>query len=471
MNFAKILTISVMSLLGYLAVMAQSQTADAKCLPSFSSQKGPAQVFQVNQRGSFFCNIYLKANDEIVVRIRRINAGNAYYFVRLYHIETSTMVRRGQVSSNNTTGYSLAMNVPDSGHYHVVWEYWAGSGRTYNATALVPQRLSPQAEQLDLQQNNLSTLSQFGFQMTQNLLQKRVQVLGGNRTRSAGSPFRNAQTAAAGTARQEGRAAGGQDPTYNGWMEVDYADFGGSRNNPDFDGHQVALAAGVDHRYSQRLTIGAALTLESGRLETVSNIGTDLQSSRTGIGIAPYAVYQVNNLLSVTAQGNLTYGDNEVTSQGQELTQDNLRWSLGIRADLRKRWGKFGLLAGLGVDYMQENILETGGSQTITNGNEDSSESGSFSLSLQPSYLLTLAGESSLEPYFLSEYRYGYLQAEQSQSTGNIISLADDQDLRLGLGLRYQYSPLLQASVEGSHLFWQDDYSETRLNARLSMFF
>ena len=471
MNFAKTLKILVMSLLGYLAVMTQSQAVDAKCLPSFSVQKGPAQVFQVNQRGSFFCNIYLKANDEIVVRIRRINAGNAYYFVRLYHIETSTMVRRGQVSSNNTTGYSLAMNVPDSGHYHLVWEYWAGAGRTYNATALVPQRQSPNATKLDLQQNNLSTLSQFGFQMTQNLLQKRVQVLAANKTRSAGSPFQNSRNVAVGGERQSGLAAGDQDPTYNGWMEVDYADFGGSSNNPDFEGHQLALAAGIDHRYSPRLTIGAALTVESGRLETVSNIGTDLTSSRTGIGIAPYAVYQVNNLLAVTTQGNLTYGDNEVTSQGQELTQDNLRWSLGIRADLRKRWGNFGLLAGLGVDYMQENILDTNGSQTITNGNEDSSESGSFRLNLQPSYLFALSGNSSLEPYFLSEYRHGYLQAEQSQSTGNIISLTDDQDLRLGLGLRYQYSPLIQASFEGSHLFWQDDYAETRLNARLAMFF
>lgn len=470
MNFAKTLKISVMSLLGYLAAMAQSQAVDATCLPSFSVQKGPAQILSSNIRGSFYCNIYLQAGDEAVLRVRRQNTGGATYYARLYHIEARTMVRRVYIN-NNSTSYTLALRVPTTGHYHVVWEHWTGTARTYSVTALVPQRQSPNATKLDLQQNNLSTLSQFGFQMTQNLLQKRVQVLAANRTRSAGSPFQNSQNVAIGGERQSGLAAGDQDPTYNGWMEVDYADFGGSSNNPDFEGHQLALAAGIDHRYSPRLTIGAALTVESGRLETVSNIGTDLTSSRTGIGIAPYAVYQVNNLLAVTTQGNLTYGDNEVTSQGQELTQDNLRWSLGIRADLRKRWGNFGLLAGLGIDYMQENILDTNGSQTITNGNEDSSESGSFRLNLQPSYLFALSGNSSLEPYFLSEYRYGYLQAEQSQSTGNIISLTDDQDLRLGLGLRYQYSPLIQASFEGSHLFWQDDYAETRLNARLAMFF
>ncbi len=443
--------------------------AEAACLPSYPGPGGSNSEMSPAGRGSIYCDVYLTAGDIVNVRITRIANGNARYYLRLYQITTNTMVDQKLISFNNVA--TRVLTAPAAGYYHIVWDYVDRTNRRYRLQTTVPINTPPGTDQgLDLTQNATQTLSQVGFDMSSNLVERRVQSLGSGHVRAAGSPFqaalnsdhKNIQGKAAGEARKA---------EYGGWFDVDYAEFGSGENNPDFDGHQVALAAGLDYAASKKITYGAALTLESGEVRTRSNIGTALESQRTAFGISPYAVYHVTNIFSVTAQGNLSYGDNEVTSNSQSLEEETLRWSLGLQADLRKRWGQIGLLLGVGMNYMQEESLSQSGTIRLAASSDTKAESGRLNFLIKPSYQFKLSNGAYFEPAILSEYRYDYVMADQTQQTGHIIQHSDRRDLRLGLGARYQHSDDFGVNVEGSHLFWQSDYSETRFHARAELKF
>lgn len=417
-------------------------------------------------RGSAYCDVYLKTGDIVQIRASRVSTGNARYYVRLYDIAANNMVSQTLLNTNGTLVRTLTAT--QTGWHHIVWEHFDRTNRRMRLQTTVPLNNAPTntaANTADLSQNALSTLSQLGLDMSTNLIKRRLQKINGIKSPKLQVFAENYQDDGA----HRGKAAGSQsDPNYGSWLDVEYTDFGGGDNNPSFDGHQVAVAAGFDLAVSENLTLGAAVTYETGEVESQSNLGTNLRSQRSAYGFSPYAIYGVTDLVSVTAHGNISYGDNEVSTQAQSQSEETLRWSLGIQADIRKNWGNFGLLVGAGITYMQEDVLSGGGNGSLSNG---VTEAGDISLHLQPSYRFTFSEERYLEPYLATTYRYQYMQASQSQQTGNIISLSDNRDLRLGLGIRYQYDALLSGSVEGSHLFWQDDYSETRLNARIELKF
>lgn len=434
-------------------------SAYADCLPSYANAGGGDLEMVPAGRGSAYCDVYLVAGDIVQLRASRISAGNARYYVRLYDIAANNMVSQTLINTNGVL--TRILTATQTGWHHIVWEHFDRTNRRMRLQTTVPLNTAPADNQQssNLSQNALPVLSQTGMDMTTNLIKRRIQkVRPVHRTQSryAYDP----------DGLYRGRNAGDTiKPEFGSWLDVEYTDFGGSENNPQFDGHQVAIAAGFDVGARDNVIFGAAVTLETGEVRTGNN---EVTSQRTVYGLSPYIISPISEAFSLTAHGNISYGNNEVSTDTESQSEDTLRWSLGLQADLRKNWGHLGLLVGVGVTYMQEDVLSDGGNGSLSTG---VTEAGDISLHLQPSYRFNFSEGRYLEPYFSTTYRYQYMQASQSQQTGNIITLSDDRDLRLGLGVRYQYDLQLSGALEGSHLFWQNDYTETRLNARIELKF
>lgn len=267
-----------------------------------------------------------------------------------------------------------------------------------------------------------------------------------------------------------GKTAGSVLSNYRLWGDLAFSRIGSTDENDGFNGLLSSFVAGLDYRLSSQLTIGSAVTLDTGRLDKKQQGVSDLESSQTTFGLSPYIYYQIDDMFSLSGFGSLAYSKIRSAQGTTAVDQRAFRAFLEANAAASHQWGHFGLLGEMGLNYAVTRYFDAETSQnTEIAGRADSQAS--LRLLIQPSYRFQLGGQDQLEAYSLAEYRYRFVMTERPLSLTNTIPMTDHHDLRAGLGFRYLGGDDLAVGLEASHLFLQRDYSETQLKGHISLSF
>ena len=110
---------------------------------------------------------------------------------------------------------------------------------------------------------------------------------------------------------QTGMAAGNEAPKLNAWVNVADTTIGSSAAASLFDGKVSNAIGGVDYMVSSNFVAGVSLGYDKVDLNFNFAAGSGLNSS--GWMLAPYASYQINDMLSV--DGTLGYASGDVDSR------------------------------------------------------------------------------------------------------------------------------------------------------------
>jgi hypothetical protein len=115
---------------------------------------------------------------------------------------------------------------------------------------------------------------------------------------------------------QSGMAAGNEAPKLNAWVNVADTTIGSSAAASLFDGKVSNAIGGVDYMVSSNFVAGVSLGYDKVDLNFNFAAGSGLKSS--GWMLAPYASYQINDMLSV--DGTLGYASGDVDKRDTGVT-------------------------------------------------------------------------------------------------------------------------------------------------------
>ena len=321
----------------------------------------------------------------------------------------------------------------------------------------------------EIHRDSLSDMAILGqnqiTKMTSQRLQRRFRAFEGINSNRSGLAFQLND--------QEGKSAGDLSVSSAVWGNVAVTHFADHYRPTNYTGLHGTLMVGADHFVTDSVMMGAALNVETSYLDLGR---ADGEVSSTAIGLTPYLAWRIDDIFSLSAQGNVSFMQSRMSDQLlqfgpiTETDMDALRWSLAVTGDGFWQWGNWGLLSGLNLSYGQ--LLTR---STIDNqGNQVSgttSQNGSVSLMIQPSYYWEYDRHLALEPYFLAEYQHDFTMQKVSTPTGAAPHPNDPDQIRLGLGLNIFGGAFYSGNVEATTVVGREDYSETSLGATLRVNF
>ena len=326
-------------------------------------------------------------------------------------------------------------------------------------------------ERSEIQKDNLSDMAILGQKQITNMATKRLL----NRFRSdQGLKQKQGKSGLAFQLNeQQGKSAGDLSVSSAVWGNVAVTHFADDHRPTNYTGLHGTLMVGADTFISESLVVGGALNVEKSYLDLGR---ADGEVSSTAIGLTPYLAWRIDDIFSLSAQGNVSFMQSRMSDQllqfgpVTETDMDALRWNLAVTGDGFWQWGNWGLLSGLNLSYGQ--LLTR---STIDNqGNRVSgttSQSGSVSLMIQPSYYWEYDRHLALEPYFLAEYQHDFTMQKVSTPAGAAPHPNDPDQIRLGLGLNIFGGQYYSGNVEATTVVGRKDYTETSLGATLRVNF
>ena len=300
---------------------------------------------------------------------------------------------------------------------------------------------------------------------TNNLITGRIRQISTTRVRGSQIP---AQTPNANANQNQGKNAGAPDYDNGFWanMSLTYA----REDHPAaaFSGIQGSAVVGLDTRLGDELLAGIAANLEYATLSRENNV---MQFSSTGLGLSPYVSYQLDDVFSLSALGNITYTQNHSGfNTGTQIDQDAIRWHAEIQGDAFWVWGNWALLTGLGLGYGQTHLLETRDSNGLLVASRQT-RLGSVDLTLQPSYYWEYGAELALEPYLLNQYTYDFSMTKISTQADQPRHPNDQDAFRLGVGLNIFGSNFYSGNIEASTILGRDHYNEANITGNVRIQF
>lgn len=403
--------------------------------------------------GNVLCDLSLSAGDVIEFTMTALG-GTFYYEADLYKDGTSIDLK------DHSSSVTDRFEIKEAGTYHLAWrEFFAPNTSATISARIIKGGAGGAAE--DISQATAPLIVQNGLALTSKIMNGHMQSL--NRGANVGD------TNLVGL-KTTGKPAGSVLTNYRLWGDLAFSRIGGTDENDGFNGLLSSFVAGLDYHLSSQLTIGSAVTLDTGRLDKKQQGVSDLESSQTTFGLSPYIHYQIDDMFSLSSFGNLAYSKIRSAQGTTAVDQRAFRAFLEANAAASHQWGHFGLLGEMGLNYAVTRYFDAETSQnTEIAGRADSQAS--LRLLIQPSYRFQLGAQDQLEAYSLAEYRYRFVMTERPLSLTNTIPMTDHHDLRAGLGFRYLGGDDLAVGLEASHLFLQRDYSETQLKGHISLSF
>lgn len=325
------------------------------------------------------------------------------------------------------------------------------------------------SERGEVQQDILTNVAAAGqrqvTQMTNHRSQQRLQGSGGVPQSQSGLAFE--------LNGQQGKSAGDLSVSSAVWGNMAVTHYADHHSATDYSGLHGVLMVGADHFVTDSLLIGGALNAETSYTE-LGRVNGDMVS--TALGLTPYLAWQIDDVFSLSAQGNVSFIQSRMSDQilqFQPATVTNtssVRWSLSVTGDGFWQWGNWGLLSGLNLSYGQLLTEATRDSQGNRVGSS-LSQNGAASLMLQPSYYWQYTRHLAMEPYILAEYQYDFTMQKVSTQAGSARHPNDPDQLRLGLGLNIFGGAYYSGNVEATTVIGRQDYSETSLGATLRVNF
>ena len=333
------------------------------------------------------------------------------------------------------------------------------------------EALAAAAEALaDFQETTTTQVQQIasqGQKQTSNLVKQRIATISKD-IRSQRVRRQAPQTAYA--PQSKGQNAGDDEPPlYGVWSNLALTRSEDLSDNRRVVSTQGSILAGADMALTDSLIVGGALNVETA---LVNDKFSEFKVHSSAIGMTPYLSLSLNDVISLSALGNLTYGSALSSgSDPNEATQiiktrfNSLRWDIATQADAFLVSGNFGLLSSIGLNYGQNHQFSTQDSQD-NHMDGQTSRSGAINLSLLPSYYVTIDDDFALEPYVIGQYSYSYKfkKADPANAKG-------ENQYRVGAGLNVFSGDSVSGNLEASTAVGQRKYRETTLSGNIRINF
>jgi outer membrane autotransporter protein len=256
-----------------------------------------------------------------------------------------------------------------------------------------------------------------------------------------------------------GMAAGETVSAFGVWIAPAGSRLESDRTANNYDGSLVTLMAGLDYKPAANLVVGLTLGYDETDLDTDYNDG---KFESKGFTIGPYVGYAFTDNLVLDATLTYSFLDNDVDRDRSTSriagSYDSGRWMFATNLNYYALYGNWNLTALAGYMYVSENqdaYTERGGDNFTVE--EKTSYLGEWRIGGRAGYLL-----NNWEPYLSAAYLYDH--------TWN--SNANDRDEIEGtLGVNYYPSDAFILSLEATHSFFRDDFSNSRLLLNLHYHF
>lgn len=399
------------------------------------------------------CDLNLIPGDRIIIHFKQQFPGASLFRVVSVYKDLVTHPHVFHQGSNTTK--EVIYQITTAGRYDVLTGTTTGVPDGGAVSAYVVKGPS----KIGLSSQSGEILLQTGMQLMGNMLADRVRILSERSTK----PIKLARGGAG-----AGKSAGEEVSGLSLWGDISASRLAGKDENDGFDGLVMSAVAGGDWQLSNEITLGAAIGLDHGHTETGQG-GQSIESTQTGISLSPYGIWQMDNIFSLSAIGQIGYSSLRAASEAEEVLQDAWRASAELRGAAHLQYQQAYLLSELSLSYGMNHIA--GAQTSLGNRIEDkTNHHADLSLRLQPGYRFDLGQGTQLESYVTGTYRYGFVMNKQPLDLNNALRLEDRDDLRAGLGLRY-ITDGIAAGIEASHLFLQEDYQDSRLKGSVEIKF
>jgi outer membrane autotransporter protein len=248
-----------------------------------------------------------------------------------------------------------------------------------------------------------------------------------------------------------GMAAGDTNRSFGAWIAPSGSRLDSDRAASEYDGSLVTLMTGLDFKIAENLLVGLSMGYDHTDLDTAYNNGS---FKSKGYTIGPYVGYAITDHLVLDAMLAYTFLNNDVdrNRSTDRITgdYDSRRWMFSTNINYLAMYGNWNFSALAGYMYVSENqdaYTESGGENFTIE--EKTSYLGEWRFGGRAGYLL-----ENLEPYIAAAYLY--------DNTWN--SNANDRDELEGtIGVNYFPTTGFILSLEATHSFFRDDFSNTRV--------
>lgn len=115
-----------------------------------------------------------------------------------------------------------------------------------------------------------------------------------------------------------GKSAGQEFSDFSMWGDISASRLAGKDENDGFDGLVMSAVAGGDWQLSDQITLGTAIGLDYGRTETGQG-GQSIESTQTGVSLSPYGIWQMDDIFSLSAIGQIGYSSLRAASEAEEV--------------------------------------------------------------------------------------------------------------------------------------------------------
>jgi len=262
-----------------------------------------------------------------------------------------------------------------------------------------------------------------------------------------------------------GRSAGAADKRIGAWVLGSYSSIENDFVNTAYDGDIVAFAGGADYRVTDRIVTGVALSYENTDLNTSFNNGT---FETDGFGISPYAVFRLNDKISVDINGSYTSLNTDTTRTGGAVTGsfDSNRYTVGGNLNLNHKIKKVFMNASVGFLYIkedQDSYTESNG--TFVPDNNISIGQGRLSASIGYDF-------GKFQPFVTAQLRHEFWSPSAPELGGGLQSPTDDNTaVVLGGGVSFRLTDTVSGSVTGTTEQGRDNFDLYSVTGRVRMRF
>ncbi len=233
-----------------------------------------------------------------------------------------------------------------------------------------------------------------------------------------------------------GRGAGSGGNKLGAWVNASWSDYKDKNASTKADGNIITGVLGLDYQVDKGVVVGLAAGYENIDINTTFNRGS-LEAD--GYTVAPYAVFNLDNMFSVDVSGGYTWLKYDVdrttvnssgftgTKSTGSFDANRLFGSLNLNADYATDgWLLSGTLGTLYSSESQDAYNESNG----TSRQGASYDVGRAIIGGKVGYDL-----GGIVPYVKTDYEYDYSRDDITVQTGDTKAANDDDRFIVGAGL------------------------------------
>ncbi|CAN0359914.1 unnamed protein product [Discosporangium mesarthrocarpum] len=264
-----------------------------------------------------------------------------------------------------------------------------------------------------------------------------------------------------------GLSAGGKEGRLAVWVNAGYSYFDEDQEALDSDGTAVALAAGGDWRFSERVIGGLSVGYQYSDVNTTFNQG---KIESDGFFVAPYIAVEVTNNIFVDGTVGYTFLGNDADriSGGTKITgsydSSTVFGTANVTGNIQR--GRLTIQPGVGVLYTRQKS----DSYTESNGGVIPSNTATLGR-LRAGARLQYQVTNALAPFVRGDIEYDFKHDDITVGAGQTQPSYHDTGGVLGAGMVMNLSDRMRASVEGSTVVGKSDFSQYNLSANLRFSF